>query len=363
MDVFGLRPLDDPLELVVCKQCSKPIKKSHAREHVKLCLQLSDINHLMQPLGVTTEEQRALVTHAATTIAQATPRKPLKPLLPLHQLGRLAVGEQYKRQNFNRTLLRDSTRQILYGKPTAVVQKDMGKPNTKQKSAKQSAALPAKGSKAKGAPKVGKKVSVDSATKLLKTTKAPVAVLAAPPMKMSTPALPPPNPLVLADASMTKKPSPPPLTIPTSHALSPLMHQQPLVTPVARPQYPPKKIKRSKFSPELTLAYANASINFQPNLNLSHLEKLNLPVVAMPSAMTTSPKGEKRETKKPKKMKTEHGHKNATISNPLAQAAGLTRTTAYAWQEIQFPDVLATTHEMASVDESSNLLDDLLKDF
>ncbi|KAF0698381.1 Aste57867_10983 [Aphanomyces stellatus] len=85
--------------------------------------------------------------------------------------------------------------------------------------------------------------------------------------------------------------------------------------------------------------------------------------LAMPSAMTTSPKGEKRETKKPKKMKTEHGHKNATISYPLAQAAGLTRTTAYAWQEIQFPDVLATTHEMASVDESSNLLDDLLKDF
>ncbi|OMO53736.1 hypothetical protein CCACVL1_28398 [Corchorus capsularis] len=54
MDVFGLKPMADPLHLVCCNACKKPIKASQYAAHAELCKSLkTTVKTILEPDGST----------------------------------------------------------------------------------------------------------------------------------------------------------------------------------------------------------------------------------------------------------------------------------------------------------------------
>ncbi|KAK4855401.1 hypothetical protein QYF36_006935 [Acer negundo] len=81
MHVFGLKPMADPLHLVCCKACKRPVKASQYAAHAELCRSL-----------ITTEES-ILDVHGGTG-HRKPPRKERKKLLTAYANQATPVGEQ-----------------------------------------------------------------------------------------------------------------------------------------------------------------------------------------------------------------------------------------------------------------------------
>ncbi|XP_057959442.1 uncharacterized protein LOC131151944 isoform X3 [Malania oleifera] len=83
MQVFGLNPMEDPLHLVCCNACKKPVKISQYAAHAELCRWLNSI-------GETLSEVHGGTGH------KKPPRKERKKLLAAHANQATAIGEQGK---------------------------------------------------------------------------------------------------------------------------------------------------------------------------------------------------------------------------------------------------------------------------
>ncbi|VVB02684.1 unnamed protein product [Arabis nemorensis] len=58
MHIFGLKPMDDPLRLVYCKVCKKPVKASHYATHADICVILSSTRNEKVELKCKTEGRK-----------------------------------------------------------------------------------------------------------------------------------------------------------------------------------------------------------------------------------------------------------------------------------------------------------------
>lgn len=60
MHVFGLKPMTDPLHLVCCNACKKPVKASQYAAHAELCRSLSSSQELFSELDGVTRQKKTL---------------------------------------------------------------------------------------------------------------------------------------------------------------------------------------------------------------------------------------------------------------------------------------------------------------
>ncbi|XP_010548911.1 PREDICTED: uncharacterized protein LOC104820236 isoform X2 [Tarenaya hassleriana] len=58
MHMFGLKPMEDPLQLIYCHACKKPIKASHFAAHADLCRFLSSTRDAKADLDYCTERRK-----------------------------------------------------------------------------------------------------------------------------------------------------------------------------------------------------------------------------------------------------------------------------------------------------------------
>uniref|UniRef100_A0A2P2KPY9 SAGA-associated factor 11 n=1 Tax=Rhizophora mucronata TaxID=61149 RepID=A0A2P2KPY9_RHIMU len=47
MDIFGLMPMTDPLHLVCCNACKKPVKASQYAAHAEICRSLTSAGEML----------------------------------------------------------------------------------------------------------------------------------------------------------------------------------------------------------------------------------------------------------------------------------------------------------------------------
>ncbi|XP_059454337.1 uncharacterized protein LOC132184637 isoform X2 [Corylus avellana] len=85
MHVFGLKPMTEPLQLVCCNACKKPIKASQYAAHAGLCRSLNSA------------EENILEVNGSTG-SRKPPRKERKKLLTAYANQTTPVGEQEKSQ-------------------------------------------------------------------------------------------------------------------------------------------------------------------------------------------------------------------------------------------------------------------------
>lgn len=88
MHVFGLKPMADPLNLVCCNACKKPVKESQYAAHAELCRSL-----------IATEES-ILDVHGGTG-HRKPPRKERKKLLTAYANQATPVGEQERSKSID----------------------------------------------------------------------------------------------------------------------------------------------------------------------------------------------------------------------------------------------------------------------
>ncbi|KAK9992369.1 hypothetical protein SO802_027354 [Lithocarpus litseifolius] len=82
MHVFGLKPMSEPLHLVCCNACKKPVKASQYAAHAELCRSLNCTEVILELNGSTGNRKR--------------PRKERKKLLTAYANQATPVGEQEK---------------------------------------------------------------------------------------------------------------------------------------------------------------------------------------------------------------------------------------------------------------------------
>ncbi|KAM7485133.1 hypothetical protein LguiA_001142 [Lonicera macranthoides] len=78
MHVFGLKPMTDPLHLVCCNACKKPVKVSRYAAHAELCKSLSSAEEIISELNGGTgnkkpprkERKKSLTTSAITSVRE-----------------------------------------------------------------------------------------------------------------------------------------------------------------------------------------------------------------------------------------------------------------------------------------------------
>ncbi|KAK4586861.1 hypothetical protein RGQ29_023863 [Quercus rubra] len=83
MHVFGLKPMSEPLHLVCCNACKKPVKASQYAAHAELCRSLNCTEELVLELNGSTGNRKP-------------PRKEKKKLLTAYANQATLVGEQEK---------------------------------------------------------------------------------------------------------------------------------------------------------------------------------------------------------------------------------------------------------------------------
>ncbi|KAJ7980208.1 Sgf11 (Transcriptional regulation protein) protein [Quillaja saponaria] len=86
MHVFGLKPMIDPLELVLCNDCKKPVKSSQFVAHAELCRSLKCV------------EETVLELHGSTG-NRKPPRKEKKKFLTSHAMPSVVKQERYETLN------------------------------------------------------------------------------------------------------------------------------------------------------------------------------------------------------------------------------------------------------------------------
>lgn len=97
MHVFGLRPMMDPLILVCCNSCKKPVKVSQYAAHTEICKSLSSVIHTTKEPGqkkpprkerkklqnsISTQvgkPERSELANSATSNSHATSYPPIQP--------------------------------------------------------------------------------------------------------------------------------------------------------------------------------------------------------------------------------------------------------------------------------------------
>ncbi|XP_019172779.1 PREDICTED: uncharacterized protein LOC109168191 isoform X3 [Ipomoea nil] len=87
MHVFGLRPMTDPLHLVCCNSCKKPIKVSQYVAHAEICKSLNSVDEIIPELDGGTRQKKP-------------PRKQRRKSLNTYSNQAVAVRENEKPQSF-----------------------------------------------------------------------------------------------------------------------------------------------------------------------------------------------------------------------------------------------------------------------
>ncbi|XP_021904906.1 uncharacterized protein LOC110819888 isoform X2 [Carica papaya] len=90
MHVFGLKPMADPLKLVCCNACKRPVKASQYAAHAELCRSLDT-------------EEEAILDNDGSTGHRKPPRKERKKLLSSYNTT--LVGDQEQ----SRSIIGDDT--------------------------------------------------------------------------------------------------------------------------------------------------------------------------------------------------------------------------------------------------------------
>ncbi|KAL2470313.1 Uncharacterized protein Adt_38449 [Abeliophyllum distichum] len=92
MHMFGLRPMEDPLYLVCCNACKKPIKASHYATHAELCKSLNYKEEIVSEVDGASGQKKL-------------PRKDRKRLLTAHANQATTVREQEKFESLDSDII------------------------------------------------------------------------------------------------------------------------------------------------------------------------------------------------------------------------------------------------------------------
>uniref|UniRef100_A0A2P2KPZ5 Uncharacterized protein MANES_03G190800 n=1 Tax=Rhizophora mucronata TaxID=61149 RepID=A0A2P2KPZ5_RHIMU len=88
MDIFGLMPMTDPLHLVCCNACKKPVKASQYAAHAEICRSLTSAGEMLLDTSGGIGHRRP-------------PRKERKKLLSSYSNQATPAGEQGRSESMN----------------------------------------------------------------------------------------------------------------------------------------------------------------------------------------------------------------------------------------------------------------------